>query len=147
VQNKRTKMQNNNSKTKLELKKRAYLYSLKIIKFIDYLDKKDFTVQIIVKQLLRSATSVGANIIEAQAGTGKKDFTNFFSYALKSANESKFWLGLLRDSKKANKDKVDQLLQETKELSNILGASIMTLRGKCRNIKRKTQSAKHYDEL
>jgi len=123
-------MQNNNSKPKIELKKRAYVYALDVIKFIDSLNKNDFTVQIIVKQLLRSATSIGANIIEAQAGSTKKDFTNFFNYALKSANESKFWLGLLRDSKKGNQDEINKLLQETVELSNILGSSIITLKGK-----------------
>ncbi|MBI2175174.1 MAG: four helix bundle protein, partial [Parcubacteria group bacterium] len=84
-------MQNNNAKSKIDLKQRAYIYALRIIKFIDTLNKKDFSVAIVSRQLLRSATSVGANIIEAQAGSTKKDFTNFFSYALKSANESKFW--------------------------------------------------------
>ena len=122
-------MQNNNPKPKIELKKRAYLYALSIIKFLDRLDKTDFTVQIILKQLLRSATSVGANIVEALAGSTRKDFTNFFGYALKSANESKFWLGLLRDSGKAQKEEVDILLKETNELSNILGSSILTLKG------------------
>jgi len=123
-------VQNNNSKEKIELKRRAYIYALDIINFIDSLDRKDFSIEIISKQLLRSATSIGANIIEAQAGSTKKDFTNFFSYALKSANESKFWLGLLRDSHKADGNKANQLLQETKELSNILGSSILTLKGK-----------------
>src|SRR3989344_3939627 len=123
-------MQSNNEKFKVDLKKRAYLYALEIIKFIDTLDKRDFVIQIISKQLLRSTTSIGANIIEAQAGSTKKDFTNFFSYALKSANESKFWLGLLRDSGKADRTAVDKLLQETTELANILGSSILTLKGK-----------------
>jgi len=125
-------MQNNSSKCKTDLRKRVYLYAIDIIRFIDILDKKDFSVQVIIKQLLRSATSIGANIIEAQAGSTKRDFTNFFNYALKSANESKFWLGLLRDSGKANADRVNRLLQETTELSNILGSSILTLKGKRR---------------
>ncbi len=115
---------------KPQLKKRAYFYALEIIKFIDSLDKKDFSVQVLSRQLLRSATSIGANIIEAQAGSSKKDFTNFFSYALKSANESKFWIGLLRDSGKAKKDNADNLLKETTELANILGSSVLTLKGK-----------------
>jgi len=132
MQSAKRKMQNNNSKIKTDLKKRAYFYALDIIKFIDTLDRKDFSIQVIIKQLLRSATSIGANIIEAQAGSTKKDFTNFFSYALKSANESKFWLGLLRDSKKADKEETNKLLQETTELANILGSSILTLRGKKR---------------
>lgn len=126
-------MQNNSEKPKANLKTRAYYYALNIIGYLDSLDKKDLTTQIVAKQLLRSATSIGANIIEAQAGSTKRDFTNFFTYALKSANESKFWLGLLRDSEKAGKDKTDLLLKETSELSNILGSSILTLKGKNRN--------------
>lgn len=97
---------------------------------MDTLDKKEFSVQVMARQLLRSATSIGANIIEAQAGSTKKDFTNFFTHALKSANESKFWLGLLRDSGKADKVKTTDLLNETIQLSNILGSSILTLKGK-----------------
>ena len=120
------------SDTKPELKNRVYIYALDIIRFIDTLPKNDFSVQIIAKQLLRAGTSIGANIIEAQAGSTKRDFTNFFSYALKSANESKFWLGLLRDSGKSNKDKVNELLKETTEIANILGSSILTLKGKKR---------------
>jgi len=123
-------MQNNNSKFKIELGKRVYLYALKIIKFIDSLEKGDLSVQVISKQLLRSSTSVGANVIEAQASRSKRDFTNFLSHSLKSANESKFWLGLLRDSKKAQEDKANQLLKETAELANILASSILTLKGR-----------------
>jgi four helix bundle protein len=123
-------MENNNLKDKIDLKKRAYLYALNIIRCIDILDKKDFSTQVIGKQLLRSATSVGANIIEAQAGSTRKDFTNFFHYALKSANESKFWLGLLRDTGKIDGNNADKFLQETNELANILGSSILTLKGK-----------------
>lgn len=113
-----------------DIKKRTYQYALAVIKFIDTLDKNDFGIQIIAKQLLRSATSVGANIVEAQAGHSKKDFTLFYSHALKSANESKFWIGLLRDSGKARVELATSLLNETDEIANILAASILTLRGK-----------------
>ena len=99
-------MQNNNSKDKGDLKRRAYFYSLDIIKYLDILDKSTVT-QTMTKQLIRSATSIGANIIEAQSGSTRKDFTNFYTHALKSANETKFWLGLLRDSGKAEKDKTN----------------------------------------
>jgi len=119
-----------NEDFKRKLIRRAYQYSLEIIKFIDTLDKKDFSQEILAKQLLRSATSIGANIIEAQAASSKRDFTNFLSYALKSANESKFWLGLLRDSKKAESELSNKLLNETIELASILGSSILTLKGK-----------------
>jgi four helix bundle protein len=123
-------MQNNKAKFKTDLKQRIYIYALNIIKLIDTLDKHDFSVEVMAKQLLRSATSIGANVIEAQAGRTRKDFTNFFTHALKSANESKFWLGLLRDSHKADQNKTNNLLEETKELANILGSSILTLKGR-----------------
>ncbi len=111
-----------------KLKDRAYTYSLQSIQFIDSLDKKSISSQVLARQLIRSATSVGANIIEAQAGSTRKDFTNFFTYALKSANESRFWLELLRDTGKVSKDKAELLLKETDEISKMLGASIITLR-------------------
>ncbi len=115
---------------KNDVKYRSYVYALKIIKFIDILDRKQWSVEVISKQLLRCATSIGANIIEAQAGSSKRDFTNFLSHALKSANECKFWLGLFRDSGKCDTKEANGLLNETGEIANILGASIATLRGK-----------------
>jgi four helix bundle protein len=114
-----------------DLKKRAYIYTLDVIKFLEGLSK-DYITQTIGRQLLRSATSIGANIVEAQAASSKKDFANFYGYSLKSANETKFWLSLLKDSGKANNEKANPVLQETNELSNILASSILTIRGKKR---------------
>ena len=111
-----------------DLKKRTYFYALDIIRFLESLPK-DYISQVIGKQLLRSATSVGANIIEAQAASSRKDFINFYNYSLKSANESKFWLELLKDSGKAASDTVVPILNETTELSSILAASILTMKG------------------
>jgi len=122
-------MQNQNSKLKTDLKHRAYQYSIKIIEFLDVLPK-DVSTGVITKQLLRSATSIGANIVEAKGTSSKRDFTNFFSHSLKSANESLYWLGLLRDAKKINSAQLEYLLDETKELANILGSSVLTLKGK-----------------
>lgn len=112
-----------------DFKKRTYNYALDVIKFLESLPK-DYISQVIGKQLLRSATSIGANIIEAYAASSKKDFANFYSYSLKSANESKFWLGLLKDSNKISDEKVRPILNETTELSNILASSILTIKGK-----------------
>jgi four helix bundle protein len=122
-------MKNYNSKFKNDIKKRSYIYALEIIRLIESLPNNQ-TSKILSNQLLRSATSIGANIIEAQASGSKKDFTNFLNHALKSGNESKFWLGLLRDSNQLNKERVEPLLQETNEICNILGSSILTIRGK-----------------
>ncbi len=122
-------MQNDRSKFKEEFKRRVYRFALEIIKFLDVLPKEK-TCDVIGNQLLRSATSIGANVIESIAASSRKDFTNFFNYALKSANESKFWLGLLRDSGKADRKKVNVLLKETTEIANIIASSILTLKGK-----------------
>ncbi len=122
-------MQNQTSKYTVKLKDRAYRYSIDIIEFLDTLPK-DTTSGIIMNQLLRSATSIGANIVEAQASSSRKDFTNFLNYSLKSANESLYWLGLLKDARKIHSNQLEYLLQETQELANILGSSILTLKGK-----------------
>jgi four helix bundle protein len=122
-------MQNQKSKFKTDLKQRAYKYSIKVIGFLDTLPQ-DMSTNIIANQLLRSATSIGANLVEAKGSSSKKDFTNFFNHALKSANESLYWLGLLRDAKKINSSELEYLLNETKELANILGSSVLTLKGR-----------------
>ena len=114
-----------------DVRERSYRYALQIVKFLETLPK-DYIAQTMGKQLLRAATSVGANIVEARASSSKKDFANFYGYSLKSANESKFWLGLLQDSGKADRQQVKPLLEETHELSSILAASLLTLKGKKR---------------
>ncbi len=119
-----------NKEYKRQLIKKAYKFSLNIISFIDSLEKKDYSVQVISKQLLRSATSIGANIVEAQAASSKRDFINFLNHALKSGNETKFWLGLLRDSKKSDRDRSNILLKNAEYLSKILGSSLLKLRNK-----------------
>ncbi|MBU0579588.1 MAG: four helix bundle protein [Candidatus Margulisbacteria bacterium] len=108
---------------------RSYKYALMIIKLVEKLPK-DNAANIIGKQLIRSATSIGANIAEAQSASSRRDFTNFYNHSLKSSNESKFWMKLLKDSEKANKEDIMPLINETNELANILAASILKLKGK-----------------
>ena len=90
----------------------------------------DSVSQIMGKQLLRSGTSVLANYIEATSASSKKDFINFFTYSLKSANESKVWLTLLKDVGKGEKGELVWLLSELVEIANIFASSIITLKGK-----------------
>ena len=122
-------MENYNLKFKVELNERIYQYVKKIICFTATL-QKNMSAQVIVKQLIRSASSIGANIIEAQAGSSKKDFINFMHHSLKSANESLYWMRLLMDTNKIQGDTINYLLQETKEIGNILGASLLRLKGR-----------------
>lgn len=86
--------------------------------------------KVIVDQLIRSGTSILSNYIEAGASSSRKDYTNFFHHALKSANESKVWLALLRDTRNGDREEIAWLLKELQELSDILASSILTLKGK-----------------
>ncbi len=112
-----------------QLKYRAYQFSIKIINFVSHLPKEK-VFYVVIDQLLRSATSVGANIVEAQAASSKRDFIKFYEIALKSANETKYWLGLLRDATKIKTKELEELLKEVQEIANILGASLLTLKNK-----------------
>ncbi|GAH88471.1 unnamed protein product [marine sediment metagenome] len=120
-------MQNDRVKFKNEFEGRVYRFALDVIRFADRLPAEQIS-RIISAQLLRSTTSIGANVIEAQAASSRKDYTNFFTYALKSANECKFWLGLLRDCGRGGEETVNKLLKEATEIANILASSILTLK-------------------
>ena len=122
-------MQNDKAKFKDDFKRRLYAFALKLIEFIDKLPKDSVSYRL-GDQLLRSGTSVIANYVEARAASSRKDFTNFFNMALKSANESKLWLALLRDSGRAKASDVQWFLDELDEISKILASSILTLKGK-----------------
>jgi len=111
-------MQNDKAKFKDEFKRRVYRFALDAIGFVDRLSVEQ-TSRIVTDQLLRSPTSIGANVIEAQVAFSRKGYTNFFTYALKSANECKFWLGLLRDSGRGDKRSTNKILREATEIANI----------------------------
>jgi len=125
----KNKMRNERLKFKEEFRQRVYQFALDVIGFIERLPKEQ-TSRIIGDQLLRSATSIGANVAEAQGAVSKKDYTNFFAHALKSANETKFWLSLLQDSGKSQTELSSKLLKEVTEIANVLATSILTLKGK-----------------
>ena len=122
-------MQNDKAKFKNEFKKRLYGFTLKLIEFIDKLPKDNVSNRI-GDQLLRSGTSILGNFIEGQSASSRKDFMNFFSHSLKSANESKLWFALLRDSKRVSSGEVEWFLRELNEISNVFASSILTLKGK-----------------
>lgn len=124
-----SKVKTTTQNPKTDVKIRCYYFSIRIIKFLEKLPEKR-VYWVIADQLLRSATSIGANIIEAKSSSSKRDFIKFYEIALKSANESKYWLGLLRDATEAEKDKTNELLSELNEISNMLGASLLTLKNK-----------------
>lgn len=79
-------------------------------------------------QLIRSGTSVGANVIEAKAASSIKDYIRFFEYALKSANETMYWLQLISATTNAHQTECNRLDHEADEISRILASGIKTMK-------------------
>ncbi len=107
------------------LKIKSYAFAIRIVKLSQYLqnDKKEFVLS---KQILRSGTSVGALIREAEYGQSKIDFVHKMSIALKEANESEYWINLLKDTGYIEKNISESLEVDCKELLKLLVASIKT---------------------
>ena len=105
------------------VQQKSFQFSLKIISLYKELLKEN--EYIVSKQLLRSGTSIGANIEEALAGQSKRDFTAKISISSKEASESKYWLRLLKQSELTSID-VDSLILDIDELIRILTSIVKT---------------------
>ncbi len=105
------------------IKDRAFEFSLIIIKL--YKRMVDQNEYVISKQLLKSATSIGANVEEASAGISKKDFIAKMSIASKEARETRYWLKLLQKSDLISEN-VENELNQIEEIINILTAIVKT---------------------
>ncbi|MFT6866059.1 MAG: four helix bundle protein [Cyclobacteriaceae bacterium] len=109
------------------LKSKSYDFGLKIVKTIYKLqsERKEF---ILTKQLLRSGTAIGALIEEAGNGESTRDFIHKLAISNKEANESRYWLSLLRDSELLEEDVANNLILDVEEIIKMLVASIKTSR-------------------
>lgn len=119
-----------NKKYKEELIQKCLEFSREVICLVNLFPRSNFSSRPLADQLIRSATSVGANVVEAQACDSRKDFKRFLVYALKSANETKYWLELSKDLGASVSQKVPGLLEEAEVLSKILGSTVSTLNKK-----------------
>jgi four helix bundle protein len=100
------------------VEKKSYEFARRIIKLYKFLiNKKEF---ILSKQLLRSGTSIGANIIEAQYSISKKEFRAKMSIALKEAAESRYWINLLKDEEYLSEKQANSLINDLSEIIKIL---------------------------
>jgi four helix bundle protein len=122
-------MEKDRKKFKREFKDKIYAWVLNLLKFIEDLPK-DSISRILGNQLIRSGTSILANYIEAHFSNSKKDFAHYFRIALRSANESKVWLTLLKDMKRSKEETIDCLLKELQEIAAILASSLITIKNK-----------------
>lgn len=111
-------------KTPYNIKHRAYYFSKEIVLFIKgYQYEKIF--HSMFDQLLRSSTSIGANLVEGTAGSSKNDFIKFNVIALKSANETKYWLCLIKDTLDVDQDLFDKYIKEVEEISKIIATIVI----------------------
>jgi four helix bundle protein len=107
------------------LKTKSYKFAIRIAKLSRYLtqEKKDYVLS---RQILRSGTSIGALVRESEYGQSKPDFINKLSIALKEANETEYWIDLLKDTGYINSQMHISLKNDCEEVIKILTASIKT---------------------
>ncbi|MCW5961435.1 MAG: four helix bundle protein [Pyrinomonadaceae bacterium] len=111
------------------LKDKSYKFALRIVNLYKFLAKEE-KEYVLSKQVLRSGTSIGANVTEATQAQSKPDFIHKLSIAQKEAFETEYWLNLLRDAKFISESQAESLLYDCNELQKILTASIKTSKSK-----------------
>ncbi len=106
---------------------KSYAFAVRIVKLCQYLrsEKREFVLS---RQLLRSGTSIGANVEEAIGGQSRADFRAKLAIAYKEARESRYWLRLLKDTDYLTEREFKSVHSDAEELCRIIGAIRNTLR-------------------
>jgi four helix bundle protein len=112
-----------------DIQQRTFLFGLNIIRFSEHLPHSQVG-KILCNQLVRSGTSIGANMEEATAALSKQDFIYKANISLREARETNYWLRLIKESTIVNSQYLDELITESLELMKILGAIVSKARGK-----------------
>ena len=111
------------------LRDKSYHFAVRIIRLAKFLqqDKKEY---ILSKQIIRSGTAIGALIREAEYAQSNADFISKFSISLKEANETAYWLSLLKDTDYMDLGLYESFFQDCDELIRLLVSTIKTLKTK-----------------
>lgn len=109
------------------IQQKSYAFSVRIVQTYKYLcdEKKEFTLS---KQLLRSGTSIGANVEEAIGGQSKKDFYAKLTIAYKEARETHYWIRLLKDTNYLEEQLSNSLKDDVEEILKIIGSIQKTMK-------------------
>ncbi len=128
------------------VKNKSYAFAVNIIRLARELrQQREYELS---KQVLRSGTSIGANIEEALAGISRRDFTAKMSIASKEARETHYWLRLIQDSESIASNAVNPMLRDVGELLRILTAIVKTSRnGTPQETKHSTLKTKNFKEV
>ena len=113
-------MSEGEDKKRVDIQKRAFLFGCQMIDFYRCLAKHNGVGKVLGKQILRSGTSIGANLEEAMSAQSRADFISKCNIALKEARETHYWLRLFTETKVALPETVEGLLKESDELIAIL---------------------------
>jgi four helix bundle protein len=111
-----------------DIKERTFDFAVEIVHLCQDLDKTPGTTRTLGRQLLRSGTSIGANVEEAQAGQSRADFISKYSIALKEARETIYWLRLLIASEICSNGTSETLQREAREIASIIGSIVVNTR-------------------
>ena len=114
---------------RIDLLERTVKFSRMVIRLYKELESRSVG-KILGRQLLRSATAIGANFHEAQGGQSKSDFISKISIAQKEAIESSYWLRLIEEEEIVSSSLLDEAVEESKQLSKILSAVLISAKRK-----------------
>ena len=117
---------------KRDIQERTFNFGLRIINLSNHLPNTK-AAKVLGRQVLRSGTSVGANVEEAEAAFSRDAFSYKINIALTEARETHYWLRMIRSSKLVKPERLTSLVQEADELKKILGAIAAKSRGKSRS--------------
>ncbi len=111
------------------IQQKSYAFAIRMVKLYQHLssEKREYVLS---KQLLRSGTSIGANVEEAIGGQSERDFFAKLNIAYKEARESKYWINLLTDTDYLTQNQSASLLIDIEEILKISGSILKTLRDK-----------------
>jgi len=112
----------------MEIQDRTFEFACRIVKLYQYLSEQQRAHEILGRQLLRSGTSIGANLEEASGGHSKADFIAKCSIALKEARETDYWLRLFRNTSLVPESRLAELQNEANEIIAILTTIIKNAR-------------------
>ena len=111
------------------IQEKSFAFAIRIVNLYKYIcdEKKEYVLS---KQILRSGTSIGANIEEGLGGQSNKDFISKLSVAYKETRETIYWLKLLTKTDFLSKEQADSILEDAEELCKIIAKILLTMKGK-----------------
>ena len=110
-----------------DIKEWTEKYAIEVVKLFVKLKKENSIDYALLRQLLRSGTSIGANVREAKASSSRKELIRFYEIALRSANETGFWFRIITGGYELG-DRFDKYDKEREEIGNVIGKIVVNLK-------------------